>query len=93
LPPLPPRAEQAAGVRFLVVEPGRVRRIEGIEKADSLPGVISAEADVVGGGGDLSDPHRDSSHREGDVIVVESTVSTAIKVKVLSVRRRTFRSL
>lgn len=50
LPPLPQRAEGAAAVRFLQVEPGEVTAVEGVDEAKALPGVVRRSVTVAPGG-------------------------------------------
>jgi biotin carboxylase len=52
--------------KFLVARPGRVVRIEGLETARSMPGVVAAEVYVEIGG--LVHPLTDGSKRAGHVL-------------------------
>jgi biotin carboxylase len=77
LPPLPKRAGQVAAVRFLMVEPGEVRHIAGLEEAGAVPGVISAEAEIEVGE-HLGEP-RSSWDRAASAIAVGPTSEVAMR--------------
>ncbi len=61
--------------KFLVARPGRVVRIEGLDRARALPGIVAAEVYVAVGGTVF--PLTDGSKRAGHVLAVGSDRSEA----------------
>lgn len=78
LPPLPERAEGAAAVRFLDVEPGEVTVADGVEAAKALPGVVSCHVTV--GPGDTVREMRSSWDRVGSVMACAGTPDEAMEL-------------
>ncbi|MEW2296516.1 ATP-grasp domain-containing protein [Streptomyces sp. NPDC006743] len=74
----PPRARNAAAVRFLVGGPGRVESITGVEDARAEPGVLTAEMWVEPG--DTVRPVEDSWDRLGLVAATADTSETAVRL-------------
>ncbi|GJF27716.1 hypothetical protein KNE206_04160 [Kitasatospora sp. NE20-6] len=77
-PPLPQRAEGGAAVRFLRTDPGVVIRVEGVEAAGALPGVLHAS--VGYGPGDTVGEFRSSWDRVGSVTARGATSGAAMAV-------------
>ncbi|WP_405010276.1 ATP-grasp domain-containing protein [Kitasatospora sp. NBC_01539] len=77
-PPLPQRAEGGAAVRFLRTDPGVVIRVEGVEDAEALPGVLHAS--VGYGPGDTVGEFRSSWDRVGSVTARGATSGAAMAV-------------
>ncbi|MEV5599009.1 ATP-grasp domain-containing protein [Streptomyces sp. NPDC052496] len=66
-PPSPvPAPGRAAGSRFLVFGPGRVRAVEGWERAAATPGLLAARLDVAPG--DVLGAVRNSADRHGVLV-------------------------
>jgi biotin carboxylase len=67
--------DRPALVRFLVAEPGVVERVEGLEEAAAVPGVL----DVLSyrGRGDTIEPLRVGADRVGFVLAVGETRAQA----------------
>jgi biotin carboxylase len=75
--PLPRRAERAAAVRFLSIEPGMVEAVHGVEAATGADGVFACSVDV--GPGDRFDGLRSSWDRVGEVMVTADTPAKALR--------------
>jgi biotin carboxylase len=75
--PLPLRAVQAAAVRFLHVEPGKVDSVYGVDDARAMPGVTSC--DVAVKPGDRVRELRSSWDRIGSAIAVAPTAAEAMR--------------
>ena len=75
--PLPQRAERAAAVRFLRLEPGEVVAVEGVEAAEAVPGVLHVSVDVAPG--DVVPELRNSWNRRGSVMTSGNTPGEAVK--------------
>jgi len=75
--PLPRRAEQAAAVRFLDVEPGEVCSVDGLQQARAVPGVTSCDVTVKPG--DTVRELRSSWDRVGSAIAVAPTAAEAMR--------------
>jgi biotin carboxylase len=79
-PPLPARAEKAAVVLFLRVEPGTVVAVEGLKAAAAVPGVVHVWFAVTIG--DCVHELRSSSDRVGSVMVCADTADEAMAIAV-----------
>ena len=75
--PLPQRAEQAAAVWFLRVEPGEVQAVDGLDEAAGAPGVVSCHTDLKPG--DRTRELRSSWDRAGSVIACGHDPSEALE--------------
>lgn len=74
---LPTRAEQAAAVRFLHVEPGLVKGVDGVDEARGVTGVTSCDVSVEPGG--QVNELRSSWDRVGSAIACGPTVTEAMR--------------
>lgn len=76
--PMPLRAQRAAAVRFLSIEPGVVRSVEGVEDAARAPGVFMCDVTVAAG--DHFAGLRSSWDRVGDVMVTADGPAEALRL-------------
>jgi biotin carboxylase len=76
-PHLSPVATGGAAVRFLAAEPGRVRRVAGLETARTVPGVVDVRPEV--GEGDIVRPLRDAHDRAAYVVARGETTYEACR--------------
>jgi biotin carboxylase len=84
-PPLPHRARGAAAVRFLDIEPGRIKAVDGLAEAAAMPGVVHAS--VTAAPGDTVPPLRSSWDRIGSVMACADTPAEATARAVAAARR------
>jgi biotin carboxylase len=75
--PLPQRAEAAAAIRFLHVEPGEVQSVDGLDEAGTVPGVTSCAVTVRPG--DQTRELRNSWDRVGSAIACAPTAAEAMR--------------
>jgi biotin carboxylase len=75
VPPLPASARKASAIRFLRGSPGRVRTVEGVERARSEPGVVRASVSVAVG--DEVSELRSSWDRIGEVVAIGANAAVA----------------
>lgn len=75
--PLPRRAQRYSVIRFLVVDPGLVRSVEGLEEARAVPHVVECSASVKPG--DLTRVVRCSWDRVAFVKAVAPTRAAAMR--------------
>ena len=75
---LPDCAKRAAAVRFMMIEPGIVDTIHGVDAAREAEGVFSCDVEIAPG--DRFDGLHSSWDRVGDVMVTADTPADALRL-------------